>query len=36
MMKMLREMWIDVEELAQTQANLSTATQSLYKHLINR
>jgi phage terminase large subunit-like protein len=35
-MKMLREMWIDVEELAQTQANLSTATQSLYKHLINR
>jgi phage terminase large subunit-like protein len=35
-MQMLREMWIDVEELPQTQTNLSTATQTLYDHLINR
>ena len=35
-MQMLREMWIDVEELPQTQNNLSVATQSLYDCLINR
>ena len=35
-MQMLKEMWIDVEELPQTQNNLSTATQNLYDYLINR
>ena len=35
-MAMLREAFIDVEELAQTQNNLSTATQCLYDHLVNR
>lgn len=34
--QLLREMWIDVEELPQTQNNLSTATQTLYDDLINR
>ena len=35
-MQMLREGFIDAEDLTQTQANLSTATQCLYDHLINR
>jgi phage terminase large subunit-like protein len=35
-MAMLRELWIDVEELPQTQNNLSDATQALYDFLINR
>jgi phage terminase large subunit-like protein len=35
-MQMLREGFIDAEELTQTQANLSTATQCLYDHLLNR
>lgn len=35
-MQMLREAWIDCEELAQTQNNLSTATQTLYDFLVNR
>lgn len=35
-MQMIREMWIDTEELAQTQNNLSAATQTLYDFLVNR
>ena len=35
-MQMLREGFIECEELTQTQANLSTATQALYDYLINR
>jgi phage terminase large subunit-like protein len=35
-MAMLREMWIDCEELPQTQSNLSDATGALYDFLINR
>jgi phage terminase large subunit-like protein len=35
-MQMLREGFIDAEELTQTQSNLSTATTCLYDHLINR
>ena len=35
-MQMLREAWINCEELAQTQNNLSMATQTLYDFFINR
>jgi hypothetical protein len=35
-MQMLREMWIDVEELPQTEGNLTAATEYLYDFLINR
>ena len=34
--QLLREGFIDVEELAQTEQNLSAATETLYDHLINR
>ncbi len=34
--QILRESWIDCEELPQTEGNLSTATECLYDHLINR
>ena len=35
-MAMLREMYIDVEELPQTESNLTQATECLYDFLINR
>ena len=34
-MQILREGFIDVEELPQTEQNLSAATETLYDHLIN-
>jgi phage terminase large subunit-like protein len=34
--QILRETWIDCEELPQTESNLTTATETLYDFLINR